>query len=377
MAIWSAIVSFCLCFNYSIIWIYPINVAINTAIAIVHYLFGLDFYDNDQQTQLYYTYMATVAQNQYGKGIDLGFNFYDGDYTKSKEQSQLDKFEYAFKLLRLEPGMSVVDVGCGFGDWLVWLRDRKRCRVLGINLTEAHCEIVRKRGVECINANWKDLLNDSDFLSKHKHQFDCVTYWDTIEHYVKQKGMYYEKRGDSFLKYDLFNTNRHSTKMFKRSDTPATVYTNIFELAKLLINPNSSCKTVWSSTLHQNRRVKGFYEVFQCFIIDKNYNGAYPFLRDGLSKYSGDFKLVHEEDRIEDYRQTSIRNCDHFGNYRMSFNLKSICCYLIFLICDPYFYLKILDKLQPHSSWMWHVGGIGEKIDSKCITSLLWQVYEL
>jgi hypothetical protein len=34
--------------------------------------------------------------------VDLGFNYYNGDYTKSPRQAQLDKYEHAFDLLGIQ-----------------------------------------------------------------------------------------------------------------------------------------------------------------------------------------------------------------------------------------------------------------------------------
>jgi cyclopropane fatty-acyl-phospholipid synthase-like methyltransferase len=64
---------------------------------------------------------AFFNDSLFGQGIDYGFNFYNGDYSKSREKAQSDKFEFAIKQLNLEPGMWVIDIGCGCGDWLDYL----------------------------------------------------------------------------------------------------------------------------------------------------------------------------------------------------------------------------------------------------------------
>ena len=39
-----------------------------------------------------------------GNGLDYGFNYYNGDYSKSRREAQLDKYEHAWSKLKLKPG---------------------------------------------------------------------------------------------------------------------------------------------------------------------------------------------------------------------------------------------------------------------------------
>ena len=185
--------------------------------------------DDKERIEHYYSWMKSAAKDQYGKGIDLGFNYYNGDYSKTKKQAQIDKFNYAFKKLKLVEGCKVMDIGCGQGDWLEWLQNKKKCTVVGVNITKAQADVVNMRGIKCINISWQNLHkilknNTSHEYKKFIGYFDCVTCWDTIEHYMEGSDIYnFEKR---------------------------KVYTNLFELAHILLDKKSNIGTVWSSTLH-------------------------------------------------------------------------------------------------------------------------------
>ena len=53
-----------------------------------------------------------------------------------------------------------MDIGCGLGDWVVWLKGVKKCDVAAVNLTEAQARVVRERGVDCTGSAWQLLAAD-------------------------------------------------------------------------------------------------------------------------------------------------------------------------------------------------------------------------
>jgi 2-polyprenyl-3-methyl-5-hydroxy-6-metoxy-1,4-benzoquinol methylase len=65
--------------------------------------------------------------------------------------------EFAIKQLNLEPGMWVIDIGCGCGDWLDYLHS-KGMNVVGINITGVQVEVCRSRGLDVVWINWKDIV---------------------------------------------------------------------------------------------------------------------------------------------------------------------------------------------------------------------------
>lgn len=100
--------------------------------------------------------------------MDYGFNLYDGNYEKDRDQAQKDKFDYAWDKLKLAPGMTLIDFGCGYvfytlqfclwtisnlsssysfscGDWLDYVKSRG-VEAVGINITEGQVEVCKRRG---------------------------------------------------------------------------------------------------------------------------------------------------------------------------------------------------------------------------------------
>ena len=157
VALWAALAVAASRTHWAVLVLHP---AIVFALDLLERFLGLTIYKREDSTAIAYNRVRFVCANPYGGGIDLGFNFYNGDYTKEARRAQLDKFEHAWAKLGLKEGMRVLDCGCGMGDWMHWLRDEKKCTVVGVNVTLAHALVVRGRGMRCIHSDWQTLFRD-------------------------------------------------------------------------------------------------------------------------------------------------------------------------------------------------------------------------
>jgi cyclopropane-fatty-acyl-phospholipid synthase len=95
-----------------------------------HYDVGNDFYRLFLDTDL-----------QYSCG-------YFTDPANGIDQAQLDKKTHVAAKLRLEPGMEVLDIGCGWGGLALYLNRVADVDVLGITLSEAQLNLARQRAEE-------------------------------------------------------------------------------------------------------------------------------------------------------------------------------------------------------------------------------------
>ncbi|MBO9621474.1 MAG: class I SAM-dependent methyltransferase [Sphingomonas sp.] len=73
---------------------------------------------------------------------------YYTDPANSLEQAQADKKAHIAAKLALEPGMRVLDIGCGWGGMALYLHAKTGAEVLGITLSEEQLKVARRRADE-------------------------------------------------------------------------------------------------------------------------------------------------------------------------------------------------------------------------------------
>ena len=70
---------------------------------------------------------------------------YFTDPSNTLEQAQSDKKAHIAAKLAIEPGMKVLDIGCGWGGMALYLHEKTGAEVLGVTLSEEQLKIARAR----------------------------------------------------------------------------------------------------------------------------------------------------------------------------------------------------------------------------------------
>jgi cyclopropane-fatty-acyl-phospholipid synthase len=125
-----------------------------------------------------FTYSLTdrVIRLALGELADFSGAKYDGDFTLTLEQAQRRKHDYVAEQIGIEPGRRVLDLGCGWGGLLNYIRSMGATG-LGVTLSSAQVAACRRHGLDV-------RLHDAREVTRETFGgFDAVASLGAFEHF--------------------------------------------------------------------------------------------------------------------------------------------------------------------------------------------------
>jgi len=111
-----------------------------------------------------------------GELADFSCAKYDGDFSLSLESAQRRKHRYVAEQLRIAPGSRVLDLGCGWGALLDFLR-RQGAIGVGVTLSSAQLAACRRAGLDV------ELADARSITPAQFGTFDAVASLGAFEHF--------------------------------------------------------------------------------------------------------------------------------------------------------------------------------------------------
>jgi len=123
-----------------------------------------------------YSLIDRIFRLSLGELADFSGAKYDGDFSMSLEEAQHRKHEYVAEQIGIEPGRRVLDLGCGWGPLLNYIRSREASGV-GVTLSGAQAEACRRHGLMVH-------IHDAREVSRETYgPFDAVASLGAFEHF--------------------------------------------------------------------------------------------------------------------------------------------------------------------------------------------------
>jgi cyclopropane-fatty-acyl-phospholipid synthase len=123
-----------------------------------------------------YSLIDRVFRLSLGELADFSGAKYDGDFSLSLEEAQRRKHDYVAEQIGISPGRRVLDLGCGWGPLLNFIRSRGGTGV-GVTLSSAQAAACRRRGLDVHLYDARQVTPDSFGA------FDAVASLGAFEHF--------------------------------------------------------------------------------------------------------------------------------------------------------------------------------------------------
>jgi cyclopropane-fatty-acyl-phospholipid synthase len=126
-----------------------------------------------------YSLTDRVIRYSLGELADFSGAKYDGDFTLTLEQAQRRKHEYVAEQIGIEPGRRVLDLGCGWGGLLNYIRS-VGATGLGVTLSSAQVKACRRHGLDVHLCDAREVTRESF------GPFDAVASLGAFEHFCSE-----------------------------------------------------------------------------------------------------------------------------------------------------------------------------------------------
>jgi cyclopropane-fatty-acyl-phospholipid synthase len=123
-----------------------------------------------------YSLIDRIFRASLGELADFSGAKYDGDFSMSLEEAQRRKHEYVADQIGIESGRRVLDLGCGWGPLLAFIRSRGAVGV-GVTLSAAQAAACRRHGLDVHIRDARQVARDTF------GPFDAVASLGAFEHF--------------------------------------------------------------------------------------------------------------------------------------------------------------------------------------------------
>lgn len=142
------------------------------------------------RAEIEFTYSLTdrIFRLSLGELADFSGAKYDGDFSLTLAQAQRRKHEYVADQVRIGPGHRVLDLGCGWGPLLAFIRERGATG-LGITLSGAQARACRRHGLDVELRDARRVSGDDP------GRFDAIASLGAFEHFCSPEDFWAGRQG--------------------------------------------------------------------------------------------------------------------------------------------------------------------------------------
>jgi cyclopropane-fatty-acyl-phospholipid synthase len=139
------------------------------------------------------------------------------DHATSDTQSQAEKMDLFARLMNLQPGQRILDVGCGWGGPLVYLCKTYGVTGVGLNLSPTQRRVAQQRAidygvdVQIHECNWEDFVDDPGFDAVYTDE--AIVHFSNLGQFFGKMHSLLRSGGCMLNKECHFTSSRYSQQL--------------------------------------------------------------------------------------------------------------------------------------------------------------------
>ncbi len=142
-----------------------------------------------------YTTLDQIFRLSIGETGDFSGARYEGDFSMTLEEAQENKYRFLVDNLHIEQHSKVLDMGCGWGPFLNFLKRKKQVNAMGLTLSDGQAEACRKNGLNVLVKDCRK-VSPEDFGS-----FDAIASLGAFEHFCSLEDYLAGKQEEVYSNY--------------------------------------------------------------------------------------------------------------------------------------------------------------------------------
>ena len=238
-----------------------------------------------------------------------------------KNITDQNKFKLICEICKIKPGMKILEIGFGEGDFINYIKNEYNIDVVGVSIAHEQVKLIESRGFK------GHTMNSWDMTPEVLGTFDLILQCGNLE-YILLTGESYEK------------------------------YAEYSRIINRLLNKNGK---YFITCIHFNQQFKNssFYDKLRCYFLWSGNDGRYPSGKDGFTKYAQKAGLtpIFQQDRTNDYFITTVifmsyLQCMKNNKCVNSVSFSGLLEALFKTIAGPY-YLHTYLCYSPTSDFNW------------------------
>ena len=295
----------------------------------------------------------TLDKNNEIKIQDWGTKMYNNAYndptknmltSKHMIQSNINKFKWIIKNLKINSNSKVLELGFGKIDLMKYIHDNTGATVEGTNLSLEQIKKARREGFKCYHINHENLGDYINILDR----YDVIITNGSLEYLVNF--------GEDDIKYKTFADNVHKLLL-----PNGKWYTTTIHISDDTINNNDK-RLPLQFLKYYFKNNNTFINIYNLYYLALGNEGSYPIGKDGLAKYVKDkFNIILQQDRTIDYKLFSYnwmicqinKNRRDTLSQKIKTNINHFICFLVAPLYDASYICYTPSRNWRYQPWLW------------------------